>query len=676
MNNKKTMSIVEAADLYKIKIPLQPQLNKIGDKALYICKSVDKLKNTYQTRLHLLDIKRKIDSEYTRGHKDSNASWHPNGKKIIYLNNDNDDNILRSISIYGGESQDIHVLGRGRVESLRYSPDGKWISYLMQREDKGEGHPSTTLRELGKGEGGKKDESEEPLVREIDRLFYRLDGEGWESQEKLRLYILRVGAKTPQCIIRNDKSPIASYNWSNDSKRIAYRCNIQDNPDKHLSSDSILVYSIEEKMTTEIPKKEGPVEQLLFDEKGEKLYFIGHFYPDDGWGAKNMELWECDLSDGTLRNLSHELDRTLSTVSLGDITPSFIEQIPAIDADGNIYFTVSSEGGNPLYSVNVNTGEMESLLEGPEVIVEYHKAADENCFILHLAQMERPDELWFLDLCGEKTLSKLTRLNDKYVEETEFNHPEEHNIPVEGAIIQTWIIKPPYYKEGIKYPMLLQIHGGPRGQYGYTWFHEMQVLAAQGYIVVYANPQGSQGYGHEFAQAIQGKWAEPAFSDLMSITDYMIESGVIDESKLFVTGGSYGGYMTNWIVAHTNRFKAAVTQRSVTNLETFFACSDIGWDLKNEFDGAPWENPDAYKKWSPITYAEDIDTPLLIIHSENDLRCPMEQAEQLYVRLKYEDKKVKFLRYPEESHGLSRGGRPDRRIHRLNALIEWFDFFL
>jgi dipeptidyl aminopeptidase/acylaminoacyl peptidase len=254
-----------------------------------------------------------------------------------------------------------------------------------------------------------------------------------------------------------------------------------------------------------------------------------------------------------------------------------------------------------------------------------------------------------------------------------FNIPEVMKVPVKGDEVQAFLLLPPDFDKKKKYPLILNIHGGPRTQYGYTWFHEMHTFAAKGFVVVYSNPRGSQGFGKAFADAITGKWGQPAMDDCMAVVDAVIEQGYVDDKRLYVTGGSYGGYMTNWIVSQTQRFRAAVTQRSISDLGTFFGTSDIGWDLVDEFKGTPWEKPEAYEKWSPLTYLKNIDTPLMIIHSENDLRCPMEQAERLFAPLKYMGKDVRLIRFPESSHGLSRGGRPDRRIKRLDLMIEWFE---
>ena len=204
----------------------------------------------------------------------------------------------------------------------------------------------------------------------------------------------------------------------------------------------------------------------------------------------------------------------------------------------------------------------------------------------------------------------------------------------------------------------------------------MLVMAAKGYLVLYTNPRGSQGYGKEFADSITACWAEPAMSDLMAGVDYVVSQGYIDNNRLGVTGGSYGGYMTNWIVTHTDKFAAAVTQRSVSDISSMFGSSDIGWDLHTEFGGTPWDKRETYTKWSPITYIDKCHTPLLVIHSEQDLRCNIEQGDQMYLALKFLKREVEYVRFPEEPHGLSRHGRPDRREERLKFIINWFDKYL
>ncbi|WP_369693672.1 alpha/beta hydrolase family protein [Lentibacillus sp. CBA3610] len=234
--------------------------------------------------------------------------------------------------------------------------------------------------------------------------------------------------------------------------------------------------------------------------------------------------------------------------------------------------------------------------------------------------------------------------------------------------IQGWLLRPYGFEKDKKYPFILEIHGGPHMMYGQTFFHEMQLLAAKGYVVLYTNPRGSHGYGQAFVDACRGDYGGKDYTDLMRAVDYALdEFEFIDKDRLGVTGGSYGGFMTNWIVGHTNRFKAAVTQRCISNWLSFYGVSDIGYFFtKWELGKNLLEDPAKLWDFSPLKYAENIETPLLIVHGEKDFRCPIEQGEQLFVTLKHLQKDVEFVRFPDANHELSRSGKPEMRIERLN----------
>jgi len=246
-----------------------------------------------------------------------------------------------------------------------------------------------------------------------------------------------------------------------------------------------------------------------------------------------------------------------------------------------------------------------------------------------------------------------------------------------GNDLQGWILKPPGFDAKKKYPSILEIHGGPLTQYGFLFMHEFYYLAAQGYVVHFTNPRGGRGYGEAHAGAIWGDWGNADYADLMAWTDYLSNQPYIDKSRMGVTGGSYGGYMTLWIIGHTQRFKVAITQRCVSNMVSMWGSSDLNWSFQVELQaGPPFEDLQKYWDMSPMKFIGNARTPTLVSHSEGDLRCPIEQGEQAFVALKRLGVDTEMVRFPDEFHGLSRTGRTDRKIARLNHFVRWFDKYL
>jgi acylaminoacyl-peptidase len=248
---------------------------------------------------------------------------------------------------------------------------------------------------------------------------------------------------------------------------------------------------------------------------------------------------------------------------------------------------------------------------------------------------------------------------------------------LDGRRIQGWFLEA--RRSGAKpAPLVVEIHGGPSTLYGWSMFWEWQVMVGQGMSVYACNPRGSQGYGQDFNHANFRDWGDGPMRDVMGGVDSLIADGLADPDRLGVTGGSYGGYLTSWIVGHTDRFKAAVTCRSVNDMAGEMLSGDIAGPLfgKYEYGKNPWEDPDIYRLHSPLTYAEDIHTPLLIQHAEEDLRCPITQAEQLFTVLRSLKRTVRFMRVPHESHELTRSGAPFRRVENIERISDWFRHFL
>lgn len=651
---------IKAEDIYNLYFPSDPQISPNGNKLLYVKKWINKGDNKYYSNIRSVEISNKKEKPLTKGnHVDFSPRWHPLKEQIIFIRKKDNITSLISTSLKTKKEKELAVFKRGEVKKITFSPNGEYIGLLLHKFSK----------EIKLDKNNKR---KTPVVRDIDRLYYREDGEGFSDSQKTQLYIIK-GQNNKLQKVTKAKEDISNFTWSDYSDKIAYTYNANSDPDRYMEESEIFIYDLKKRKKEKLKKKKGPVGFLKFSPDNKFLYFSGHFKPNHSWGVENMRIHRISLQNGKIKSMTKKIDRTTEMLTLGDISPMFTMQEPIIDPQmENMYFTISSNGGNPLLKLSLKTDKVSYVIDGKHSIVSYSASNNADSFAIHLTQMKHPDEIYHLNI-KEKSFEKITSINEKYTNKRIYNIPSSSIVKNGSTSIHTWLLKPPNFDPEKKYPLLLNIHGGPRCQYGYNWFHEMHFFAANGYVVLYTNPRGSQGYGKKFADAITGKWAEPAYSDLMKCVKIFSKQKYIDKNNLFVTGGSYGGYMTNWIVTQTNCFKAAVTQRSISNLSSFFGTSDFGWDLATEFNGPPWKKKKTYKKWSALTYAKRIKTPLMIIHSENDLRCPMEQAEQLFVRLKYDKKDVRLIRFPEEPHGLSRNGKPDRRVKRLELMLEWFE---
>ena len=333
------------------------------------------------------------------------------------------------------------------------------------------------------------------------------------------------------------------------------------------------------------------------------------------------------------------------------------------------------QGDTPVYRVPAGGGAPPACLIGGERQVTGLSLSGAGAWLAFAAaDPASPSEVHLCraDGSGER---RLTDLNRAWKAEVALSRPERFRYTRAGFTLDGWVMKPFGFEAGRRYPALLNVHGGPASQYGHGFFDEFQVYAGAGYAVVYVNPRGSQGCGEAFTRAVVGDWGGGDYADVMAGLDAALARfDFLDPERLGVMGGSYGGYMTSWIVGHSDRFKAACSERAVNAQVSMFGTSDIGHYFQEAHSGGrpPWDDPAIFVDRSPLTYAPRITTPLLIIHSEDDLRCPMEQAEQLFVALKKLRRDVTLVRFPDENHDLSRTGRPRHRLERFRILLDWF----
>jgi dipeptidyl aminopeptidase/acylaminoacyl peptidase len=365
------------------------------------------------------------------------------------------------------------------------------------------------------------------------------------------------------------------------------------------------------------------------------------------------------------------------TASLDRQTAPHPEYREALWADGKIYFTIEDGGNTHLYAVPDDGSAEPELVVGGELNIVGYDVHDGT--IVYTATTHTTMRELFI---GDR---QVTNVGDAFASGRELVEAERFTATsADGYEVDAWIVRPAGFQEGTRYPTLLSIHGGPFTQYGTGFFDEFQVYAGGGYAVLFANPRGGSGYSEEHGRAIRGPidgagpgWGTRDYEDLMAVVDTAIERyDFVDADRLGVIGGSYGGYMTSWIVGHTTRFKAAISERAVNNLVSAFGSSDLFWVFERQFGGPVWSNMQAWLDHSPTTYAEQIETPVLVMHSESDLRCNIEQGEHLFTLLRLMGKDVEMLRFPAESHELSRAGSPVHRVQRFEAILEWFDRYL
>ncbi len=349
----------------------------------------------------------------------------------------------------------------------------------------------------------------------------------------------------------------------------------------------------------------------------------------------------------------------------------------------SLTFLNATQGRIELCRIPVEGGSPGIVSSDEREILAYDLSADGRRVGFVASTDRAPSDLYVASLDGAGCTAsekRLTEVNGEWLGERTLGDVEDLWFDsADGTRVHGWVVKPPDFEPETQYPLVLSIHGGPHvmwSRHEPTMWHEWQVQAANGYVVLACNPRGSDGYGQEFRAAAQNRWGEADLPDLMAGLEQVLAQGYVDVDHLVVTGGSYGGFMTSWIVGHNRLFKAAVAQRGVYNLATFYSTTDIPKLIEWEFAAAPWEDPAHLWKYSPLAYVEDIYTPLLLIHSENDYRVPIATAEGLFVALRRLKREVEMVRYPRDGHELSRSGEPKHRVDRLERIVAWFDAHL
>ncbi len=682
-------------DLYRLRVPFDARLSPDGRLAAFTVTTTATGRDGYRSSIWAAPVDGSADARrLTLGARtDRQPRFSPDGRTLAFVSDrrlfvedepaypkdpkDREDCVqVHLLPLDGGEARRLSDLPRG-VESFAWSPDGSTLAVLTcsvgasrEQEARRRGRPAKP----GPGETPLSD------FRYIDRLAYMYNGAGFVDDHVAHLWLVDAATGAARPLVTGPTAEAAPA-WSPDGTRIAFTANRRRNPDVD-SRSGVYVVDVATGAVTTIA---GGDDALFFEPAwlpdGSGIVAFGDRFPRAGYRA-GIWRFAADGSDagrhgGTDLLATSELKADAAMNS--DITIADGPHLLVTANGEHVLFTAPVDGSYELWRVPVSGGEPERVTEdrhylsgwdartvdGREVVVAVRSAGA--AFPEIVAYETGPDG-------RARDRRTLSRLNDELAAELALVEPVERRWRSDGRDIQGWLLPA---GDGRR-PLALEIHGGPHTLYGWSPVLEWQILAGAGISVLASNPRGSEGYGEAFNRANLGDWGDGPMADVVAGVDQAIADGLADPDRLGVTGGSYGGYLTNWIVGRTDRFKAAITCRSVVDMRTLFLTGDIsgGEWASIEFGRTPWQDPAYFDSISPLSLAANVRTPLLIQHSERDLRTTIGQAETLFTVLRSLRRPVRFMRVPDESHELTRGGTPFRRAENLVQIRDWFEHFL
>lgn len=663
---------LKADDLLRLVFVGDPQVSPDGERILFTRKHIND-KNKYITNLYSVDMSGAL-TQWTQGETGAGGGrWSPDGLSIAFVSGrDKPTSQIYLIPTSGGEASKLTELPEGSLGGFKWSPDGSKIAYTFRATEE-------SRTEKAKKEREEKGLSSPPL--EIDSVWYRMDGDGYFANQRHELHVFDVASKTTLCKYSGSADGMYSFDWSPDSKELIVAHSASKRPFADPPNTQLYRMTLDgkAKQLSGLPK--GDKTEPRYSPDGKWIAYIGDVDEKDPWGTRNLKVYVVKAEGGAPRDLTGHEDYDMATGSLSDTKEGGGALLEWSPDSKSLYVQIGWHGETQLGTIDMEKGGTTLLTDGRHSISIGNLSRNGARIAATVGNATKMAEVAMIEpelVTGRLVPRLLTNFNQAFHEEVQVVEPEEHWLEsTDGVKVHTWVIKPVGYKAPKRYPAVLEIHGGPHAQYSWAFFHEFQLLAAEGFVVVYSNPRGSKGYGEAFCAAIRGDWGNKDWDDVQTVTRFMQNQTFINSGQMGVMGGSYGGYMTNWVIGHTHEFKAAITDRCVSNMVSMAGNSDFPFNKDGYFKGVAWGDLNRIKelwKQSPISFFEGVNTPTLIIHSEGDLRCNIEQSEEVFTALQQQGVESRFVRYPSNtSHGMSRGGPPDLRLHRLGEITKWWE---
>jgi len=644
------MEPVRIEDLFDYRFLSAVEIAPNSEWAAFVVKHADVKENDYRSDIYLAHLTRSEVRRLTTSGKDGPFAWEASGDSILFVSErceDTKGSALYRIRVTGGEAEPAFELPH-KAETFRPLADGRILFTARIPLDSEPAEEDT-------------DASDYEVLEEIP--FWQ-NGKGFTSRKRVRLFLF--DPESEELITLSEPElEIQSFDWIGNHVAIVAR----RFPGKAALTDELWIHDLSSGESQCLSKDKLSLGEAQFLDK-DSLLVLASDMAQYGRG-QNRELLLYDLPNRTSRSLTPNWDRSVGNSVVADCRHG---GGPMLRIDGGFaYMTITERSISKV--VRISRNDEIAIVAEPNGSVDAFAVKNGTVLCIEL----HPDALHELYAYDDNGIRALTSLNEKSLVERSMSLPEAFSVTSGNTQLDAWIVKPVDFNSNKKYPTILTVHGGPRAAFGDVFFHEMQFLAGQGYALIYTNPRGSSGRGNDFAD-LREKYGTIDYDDLMNLVDAAIRKyPFVDVDRLGIMGGSYGGYMANWVIGQTDRFKAAVSQRSIANWTSKFNTTDIGYYFNEDAMGTtPWEEGGADKLWlhSPLRYADKAVTPTLFIHSEQDYRCWVAEGLQMFTALRYHGVDSRLVLFREENHELSRSGKPKHRVRRLQEMLDWFDRYL